>query len=163
MAASVVHRSQAVLWLCATLLIGHAVTSWRGTATESAPTRLITAARPLVDRFGVDSLAMVANRLVQTNPFRLSRQPAIVPFVADAMLLPPAEPGTPKPLLVLSGLIGGPPWSAVLEGVPGRDGSVVVRVGDRVDDLKIERLIVDTLLVTGYDTTWKLTVRRVGQ
>jgi len=60
---------------------------------------------------------------------------------------------------MLSGVFG-PPWQAVLEGIPGKQGSVVVRVGDVFGELRIRSIRRDTVVVQGADTTWKLTVRR---
>jgi hypothetical protein len=73
---------------------------------------------------------------------------------------PPRPPAPPKPPLQLRGVIGGPPWDAVLEGVPGRQAGVVVRLGDHVGGLGIVALKRDTVVVEGFDTTWTLTMRR---
>jgi hypothetical protein len=73
---------------------------------------------------------------------------------------PPRPPAPPKPPLQLRGVIGGPPWDAVLEGVPGRQAGVVVRLGDHVGGLGIVALKRDTVVVEGFDTTWTLTIRR---
>jgi hypothetical protein len=61
---------------------------------------------------------------------------------------------------VLRGIIGGPPWSAILEGIPGREGSVVLRRGDTIAALRVRAVRRDTVVVEGADTTWRLTVKR---
>ena len=58
----------------------------------------------------------------------------------------------------------GPPWQALLEGVPGREGTaVVVRRGDVLGDLRIRDVTGTTVTVVGPDTTWRLTVRKGWQ
>lgn len=68
----------------------------------------------------------------------------------------PTAPAPPKPRLVLRGLVGGPPWNAILEGVPGHDGSYVVSVGDSVGGLKIRSVHPNGVVIRGMDTTWNL-------
>jgi len=69
-------------------------------------------------------------------------------------------PAPPKPRLVLQGLIGGPPWDAIVQGIPGHEGSYVVRAGDSVSGLKIRSVKRDGATIRGMDTTWILTLRR---
>jgi hypothetical protein len=65
-----------------------------------------------------------------------------------------------KPSLSLSGIVGGPPWVALLDGVPGRDGSMVLHAGDSIGGLKARAITSTTATISGFDTTWKLTVKR---
>lgn len=101
-------------------------------------------------------------RVVASNPFRITRQPSSIEFTGaltgmSASYLP-AKP--PKPALKVSGIVGGPPWSAVIEGFPGREGGVLVRTGDVINAFSVRRVGRDTVVVAGMDTTWTLTVRR---
>jgi prophage tail gpP-like protein len=65
-------------------------------------------------------------------------------------------------MLRLQGVIGRTNrWEAVIAGIPGRDGSVVVRAGDTLEGLRIRRIDRDTVVVGAVDTTWKLTVKGV--
>ena len=73
---------------------------------------------------------------------------------------PARSPAPPKPRLVLRGLVGGPPWNAIIEGVPGHDGSYVVRAGDSVAGLKIRSVKRDGATIRGMDTTWTLKLGR---
>jgi hypothetical protein len=82
---------------------------------------------------------------------------AVVSAPAPATTRPPAPP---KPRLVLRGLVGGPPWNAILEGVPGHDGSYVVSTGDSVAGLKIRSVRRDGATIRGMDTTWILKLGR---
>jgi hypothetical protein len=99
------------------------------------------------------------------NPFRLTREPSTVPYAPDRDGAPPPPPPPPKPPIAVSGIIG-PPWVAVLEGVPAHEGSLLAKVGDTVSRspfalLTIRAIRHDTVVVHAADTTWMLTVRHV--
>ena len=106
------------------------------------------------------SLDSLARFVVGVDPFRLSRRPALVqydPLRAQEQLAPPA----PKPVLQLAGIVweGGTDPVAVVEGLPGTDGPRVVRVGDVVAGLRVQRISRDNVRIEGADTTWVLKVR----
>jgi hypothetical protein len=65
----------------------------------------------------------------------------------------------PKPALALLGLIAGAEPTAVIEGLPGVEGSRVVRVGDVVSGVRVVRIGVDHVRLVGMDTVWVLKVR----
>ena len=112
-------------------------------------------------RIDPDSIARAAAYIVANNPFRLSRQPATVAYSpALEGLAPPPAARPPRPALVLRGIVGGPPWSAILDGIPGRDGSVMARRGDSLGTLIVRAVGRDTVIINGADTTWRLTVKR---
>ena len=98
--------------------------------------------------------------LVATDPFRAARHPSPVAYKPELEGAPPPPPRAPRPALAVSGIIGGPPWSAVLEGIPGREGGAVVRGGDTLGGLRVRQVTRDTVVITGMDTTWRLIVRR---
>ena len=103
-------------------------------------------------------LASHVSRTVSSDPFRLEREPANVPFGASP---PSARPLTPaqRPRLAVTGIFG-PPWQAVVEGIPGREGSVVVVEGQAFGELRVRSIRRDTVVIAGADTTWRLIVRR---
>jgi hypothetical protein len=104
----------------------------------------------------IDSAAKVA---AATDPFRLDRRPSSVPYRPDLEgIAPPAKP--PKPALGLGGLVGN---AALVDGVPGRGTTAIVHTGDTLGGLRIRRIGRDTVIVTGADTTWRLTLRRAWQ
>jgi hypothetical protein len=105
-------------------------------------------------------LSHAAASLVETDPFRAARRPSPIEYVPELEGAPPPPPRAPRPPLAISGIIGGPPWSAVLEGVPGREAGTVVRPGDTLGGLRIQAVKRDTVVITGMDTTWRLIVRR---
>ena len=103
-------------------------------------------------------LSNASDTVSVTDVFRIARQPSNLAFGAPPpSTVPVASP--PRIPLRLSGIIGGPPWRAVLEGIPGHDGSVIVNVGDTLAGLKVRRIRHDTVVVVGPDTTWILTTR----
>jgi hypothetical protein len=126
-----------------------------------------TSARPILSaaaeprRLDADSITQAVAYVVANDPFRLSRHPATVAYSpALEGLAPPVVVRPPRPNLVLRGIVGGPPWSAILDGLPGRDGSVLMRRGDSVGTLVVRAVGRDTVTIKGADTTWRLTVKR---
>lgn len=105
-------------------------------------------------------IADAAISLVEADPFRDARHPSPIAYAPDREGAPPPPPRPPRPGLSVSGIIGGPPWSAVLEGIPGQQGSIVLRQGDTLGGLKIRAVKRDTVVITGMDTTWRLSLRR---
>jgi hypothetical protein len=51
----------------------------------------------------------------------------------------------------------------LLDSVPGRDGSVLVRKGDTLGGLRVRSIGRDTVIVQGVDSTWRLIVRQPWQ
>lgn len=161
---------EALLWVLA-VVIG--VLAWRQARTvvpaEAAQPQSRPAAPPEPLRFSAGRLADAASTIARGDPFRLDRHPSPVAFSAApdavngmAMMPPPPPPSPPKPQLSISGIVG-PPWTAVLEGVPGRDAPVAVRTGDRVGELTVRRVGPDGVVVAGMDTTWRLSLKRTWQ
>jgi hypothetical protein len=92
--------------------------------------------------------------------FRVERQPpARVPPVQT--VIPQLTNPVPRP--VVTGLIGGPPWSAVVEGIAGVEGATVLQVGQSIGDITLRAIRRDTIILRGKDSTWKLTVRNSWQ
>lgn len=103
-------------------------------------------------------LANAARFVESHNPFRLDRQPAAVAFGLPKPPLPVVAqaPAAPRPTLVLRGIVGGPPWQALLDGLPGRSGSALVQTGDRIGQFVIGTISREKVVVMGPDTTWTL-------
>lgn len=103
-------------------------------------------------------LGEVAMQVIANDPFRLDRRPAELPFgtaprSAEALARPTEVAPT------VSGIVG-PPWRAVLEGIRGREGSILVAKGDTVGGYRIVSLSTDTVVIQAKDTTWRLSVRK---
>jgi hypothetical protein len=115
--------------------------------------QVVTAGAP---RVSLDSLATAT---IERDPFRLTRRPATSTY--DPLRLDEAAAAAPKPVLQLAGIVweGGRDPTAVVEGFPGVDGPRVVKVGDVVSGLRVQRIARDAVRIDGMDTTWILKVR----
>jgi hypothetical protein len=143
--------------------VGAIITALGVRAARQAP---VNFAQPIISaareprRIDPDSIAQAISYVAVNDPFRLSRHPATVAYSpALEGLAPPPVARPPRPNLVLRGVVGGPPWSAILDGVPGREGNVVVRRGDSLGTLVVRAVGRDTVIIKGADTTWRLTVK----
>ena len=96
------------------------------------------------------------------TPFRASRRPPSVRFGMASMPVVVVA-AVPKPVLRLTGILWGSEPVALLEGVPGQEGAVVVREGESVGALRVIRVERSRVLLSGFDTTWTLTVRQPWQ
>ncbi|MGH7526485.1 MAG: hypothetical protein ACREMX_07250 [Gemmatimonadales bacterium] len=65
----------------------------------------------------------------------------------------------PIPALAISGIVWGMEPAAVVEGVPGVEGSVVLRRGESAAGLRVVRIDRERVVIRGMDTTWRLVVR----
>ena len=100
----------------------------------------------------------IVRTILTRTPFRAARRPAAVAF--DPRLPTQIEvPATPRPVLALSGIVWGEDPTAVIQGLPGIEGSKVVRRGYVIGGMKVSRIERDRVWVTGLDTSWTLTVR----
>lgn len=149
------------LWLCATVLVIAGFERARSIANERSGLPRETFASLAKARVPIpaDSLSALANRIAGADPFRLTRRPSPIAFGAAPENATPLPPKAPKPPLALSGTIGGPPWIAVMDGVPGHEQSIAVRAGDTLAGLSVRSVTHDRIVVVGFDTTWRLTVR----
>lgn len=156
---------RAVLWLLSGVFLAAAVGHSRRTPP---PDVRRNGAHPIVpspaQRFiTADSLSALADRITSADAFRIARRPSPVPFGADLDVGAASAPKPPKPALVLSGIIGGPPWIGVVDGIPGHDQSVLVHPGDSVGGLRIRSVTRNYVMIAGIDTTWRLTVHQPWQ
>jgi len=101
------------------------------------------------------------HRAIGRPAFRVDRRPASSGYDPDrrAPSEPAPAPREPRPVLALSGIVWGADPAAVVEGVPGVEGSTVLRRGEAVGGLRLVRIAGDSVVIRGRDTTWRLTVR----
>jgi hypothetical protein len=100
------------------------------------------------------------NLVVSWAPFRASRTPPAVAFEPDREFAPAREvPQVPKPQLALTGIVWEPEASAVIEGIPGSEGAVVVRTGELAGGWRVRRIERNRVVIAGLDTVWVLTVK----
>lgn len=107
---------------------------------------------------GADSLARA---ITARNLFREGRVPATVGFNPDAPAgaPPAAAPRTPRPQLVLVGVVLGREPVALINGLPGAEGTRVLKAGERFGDYVVRTIAQGGVVVAGADTTWTLRVR----
>ena len=125
-----------------------------GTAT---PPRMVSSApeRPVAESL----LAEAEELAVANDPFRLSNAPPEVPFdpheeaVVGGRVVAAVSV---RPSFSLKGIMGGPPWQAVVDGLPGQPPGVVVREGERFDKLVVRSVTRDSVIIQGPDTGWIL-------
>ncbi len=111
-------------------------------------------ARDVGQRIAAESIAAIVSR----DPFRIGRLPTITAY-DPVRLAQPVAPPPPRPTLALVGMVHGADPAAVVEGLPGVEGSRVVRVGDFVGGLRVKQIAKNRVTIVGMDTTWVLQVR----
>jgi len=134
----------------------------QGGATVTAVSRSRTVKAPAMTMFDGDSLDSAASHVMTHDPFRLERKPANVAF----SIAPPAIVGAPPPgppvRIALQGMIGGPPWRAIVSGIPGHDGTIMVSSGDTLGGVTIRRIDRSGITVRVKDSTWTVTLAKAG-
>jgi len=122
----------------------------------------VAAARTLV-MFDDESLDSAVAQTVAHDVFRVERKPATVAYsLAPGGFIAPAMPAAPVVRISLQGTIGGPPWSAIISGIPGHDGTVVMSTGDTLGGVAIRHVGRDNVTVRVKDSTWTVTLGRAG-
>jgi hypothetical protein len=143
----------------AVVMLAVAALRWQRSAPAETAPKLValarTQTRPVTDSLLAESEALA----VENDLFRLSNAPPDVRF-------DPRDEGStgrrvvafapPRPSFALRGITGGPPWQAVVDGVPGQPPGVVVREGERFDKLVIRTVTRDSVIIQGPDTAWVL-------
>lgn len=150
------------LWAGAAAALALGVSGVRGGGKSGAPdVALAVVPRLALTMPTSDSLLDAAGVARELDLFRPDR--AAVDHAATASGTPlPMGATAPaiRPQLVLRGLVGGPSLEALVEGVPGVEGSTVIRVGETIAGITLRAVRRDTAILVAKDTTWKLTVRR---
>lgn len=150
------------LWLVTLLALAVGIVTLRAggsVAMGASSTSVLPAAVRPPDRAAPESLEVAVGDIADRNLFRPERASAEereeAPPIPTAGVVAPST----RPRLMLRGVLGGPPWDAVIEGIPGREGAVVVRAGQSISGITVRSVRRDTVHVRGFDTTWALTLR----
>lgn len=149
------------LTLVALLTALHFATS-PGVVVSPPQAKLVAVRETLIVRHPVnaDSVALIVSG---RNPFRPSRAAAGRRYDPLAPAGAPLQPTlTSRPNLTLVGLVLGNDPAALIEGIPGVEGTRVVRPEERVGQVQLRSVGRDNAVVTGFDTTWTLRLRRAG-
>jgi hypothetical protein len=141
--------------------VAAAAIRWRTGATIVPRSQPISVAHSPALATATDSALDDAEDATITNdPFRLANEPASVRYeAADAGGAPTPATVVVRPVLVLKAIMGGPPWQAVIDGIPGQPPGTVASPGMRFDKLLVRSVWRDSVVVQGPDTTWTLTFR----
>ncbi len=130
---------------------------------NARPVRQRAGTTPALVMFDGESLDSAATLVVAHDVFRLERKPATVAYsVTPTGFIAPSAQTTPTIRIALQGTIGGPPWHAIISGVPGHDGTIVVSAGDTLGGVAIRRVNRDSVTVRVKDSTWTVTLGRTG-
>ena len=140
-----------------------AIARWRSALpSENHRTVSISPVRLPADSLIADSLARAEESIVSNDPFRVANAPSAVRYdpVTEGVRPNDAAPLIMvRPTLVLRAIVGGPPWQAVIDGLPGQPSGVIVRTGMTFDKLTVSAISRDSVIIKGPDTTWTLSFR----
>jgi hypothetical protein len=111
-------------------------------------------------RVSEDSLVEAAGTTVTNDPFRIANHPAAVRFSVRNQSGAAPPPPALRPTMTVQAIIGGPPWQAIVDGIPGEQPGTIVQTGSKFDKLVVRSVDRDAVTVQGPDTTWKLPLKR---
>jgi hypothetical protein len=139
------------------------VVRWRAALPTVTHQRGALRAAPASVNDSLDgSLAEAEEMTVTNDPFRLANVPAAIRFDPnnDTNAGPSIAVSLPaRPVMTLKAIVGGPPWQAVIDGIPGQPPGAVVRAGSAFDKLVARAVTRDSVVIQGFDTTWVLSFR----
>jgi hypothetical protein len=106
------------------------------------------------------TLVEVEQLIVSNDPFRLSNTPSSVRYSPGSESVGLSATAPFRPNLTLKAIVGGPPWQAIVDGIPGQPQGTLIRVGNAFDKLVARAVTRDSVVIQGPDTTWVLSFRR---
>jgi hypothetical protein len=107
-----------------------------------------------VSMYDAAALESAADSVVAADPFQ-------VDATAPAPTIPGGTPeASPASRLELSGLSGGPPWRAIVSGIPGHEAGIVVSAGDTVGGIRVRSVRRDAVIIQTKDSTLTFTLKR---
>ena len=150
-----------VVALCSTAA---GVLRWRNTPLIASVDSAViqTRARPDIQP-DAKQVRDAADLVVSNDPFRLTNTPALVrydPQAEGAVATTSVAAPPSRPVMTLKAIVGGPPWQAIVDGLPGQPPGTVVRAGNAFDKLVARAVTRDSVVIQGPDTTWVLSFRR---
>jgi hypothetical protein len=148
-----------LLWTLAIATGFAAVSAWKSAAAPApVPTSWGTTSGSPAPTGTTPNLTVAVARLQERNPFRFDRRPAAVRY--DPWQ-PPTAIATAqvasRTIPVITGILGGPPWLAVVEGLPGQESAVVLGIGERSSGHTVRAIRGDTVVIATEDTVFRLT------
>lgn len=163
-------RYLAIVSFVASVLVLCAIAERRWSSALSAAASA-TLSIPTVRPSRVDSvterLDSARSSLVDNDMFRLANAPASVRYdpASDGPAISgssaPVAPPPFRPAMTLKAIVGGPPWQAIIDGLPGQPPGTIARTGSTFDRLTVRAVTRDSVIVQGPDTSWVLAFRKV--
>lgn len=145
-------------WGLALLVFGASIIRYRdaGRRTRSPSSGIVHAGPDMPVRVTADSLLGAMDRVSESGLFASDSDNES----DDGSTAPPLNPtAVPmRPTITLRGLLGGPPWIAVVQGLPGIPGPVVLRSGDTLAGFSIVRAGRDSVVLSGNGTSLTLSL-----
>lgn len=156
-------RISMILWMGVALMTVFGWIRWNRAAVDTVSTKP-PVNHPLTGgaKLPLDSAGALGRTIAARDPFRLARRPTAVPYRPDGLYQPAeptAEPNRPPPV-ALTGILGGPPWRALVRtgGDTRRDRVVVT--GDTVAGFRVAIVARDSLVLESPDTTLSVRLGR---
>ncbi|HEY4303840.1 MAG TPA: hypothetical protein VGM82_05205 [Gemmatimonadaceae bacterium] len=119
---------------------------------------------PELPTTGTASLDSAVADVVDNDPFRIANEPSDVRYritaIEAAATTPPVVVREPGPSLTLKAIVGGPPWQALIEGVPGQGHAMLVHAGTKFDKVLVREIARDSVIIRTADTTLVLRFAR---
>ena len=158
-------RSSALFAVALIGSIAVGVVRWRAAVLTVDALRSSAGAAMIESNDSLETRLAEAEDLMVTNdPFRLANAPALVRYDPNgengAGGSIGAVPPPLRPTMTLKAIVGGPPWQAIVDGIPGQPQGTVVRTGNSWDKLVARAVTRDSVIIQGPDTTWVLSFRR---
>lgn len=140
------------------MLVATTAVRWRRIDAPRAIPVVIPSVRADPISSGDAPLDSVASTIVAHDPFRLVNAPSRTRYGTSAQPVATSLPAAreARPAMTLKAIAGGPPWQALIDGVPGQTHAVLVQIGTALDRLSIRAITRDGVVVRGPDTTWVL-------
>jgi hypothetical protein len=157
--------SVGLAWVLASVGVVGSVRAWL-TMWPSAPpeTRPFAKAPAMPATFDTAATYSAATVLQSHDPFRFQHRPSqnrLDPWKQDQQAATGGPSPPARPVLAMTGLVGGPPWTVLIEGIPGYESGLLMALGQKTGGIALRALRGDTAILSGLDTTWVLTPRRV--
>jgi hypothetical protein len=140
------------------------IVRWTSALPGSVADRItVSSLRASVPAATDSALAEAEDLTITNDPFRLSNSPSSVRYdpatdnptsgIGSPVIAPP------RPTLVLKAIVGGPPWQAVIDGIPGQPPGTLAVQGSKFDRILVKTITRDSVIVQGTDTVWVLSFR----
>lgn len=144
--------------VCGAVLLAVAWTKPPNDPRQMEPSMIGRRPRPVI-LAPQESIAAEEQRLRVRNPFGFVSAPEMVQQPQIGTVVPNMAPRIMPTQIALQG-VAGPPWTAVLSGLPGRPAQAVVMVGDTIGNVRIRVIRRDTVVVQLGDSTVRLALAR---